>query len=130
MIDKLHELFGIGTSDDIANDTPWHRDRMIQIAKLKALLKSRRASLAEVNIAADYAHETGKSPHEIWQVFALIPEAMKHRFAKATQRQVGAKHEEIHDAIDDAIAQGEDEWADRIMRASNQTEALQQWRDR
>lgn len=130
MVDKLHELFGIGVSDDIAGDLPWHRDRMIQIAKLKAMLKSRRASLAEVNIAADYAHEHGKPVHEVWQVFALIPEAMKARFQNARRDTEGVKHEQIQAAIDEAIDQGETEWAERLMRAHNLGEVLAAWRAR
>lgn len=130
MVDKLHEMFGIGQADDIASDVPWHRDRMIQIAKLKAMLKSRRASLVEVNIAADYAQAQGKNVHEIWQVFSLIPEAMKARFEKNYNRETGVKHEEIQAAITEALELGEDEWADRLMRASNQAEVFREWRSR
>lgn len=130
MVDKLHDLFGIGDSDDIAGDLPWHRDRMIQIAKLKAMLKSRRASLAEVNIAADYAHAHGKPIHQVWQVFALIPEAMRARFQDVRRDAEGVKHEEIQAAIDEALASGETEWAERLMRAHNPGEVLAAWRAR
>jgi DNA-binding FadR family transcriptional regulator len=130
MVDKLHELFGIGEADDIAASLPWHRDRMIQIAKLKAMLKSRRASLTEVNIAADYAYTHGKPIHEVWQVFALIPEAMKARFQNARRQTEGVKYAEIEAAIEEAIDQGESEWAERLMRAHNPGEVLAEWRAR
>lgn len=130
MIDKLHELFGIGESDDIAGNVPWHRDRMIQIAKLKSMLKSRRATLTEVNIAADYAAAHGRPVHEVWQVFALIPEAMRDRFQNVRRNAEGVKHAEIEAAVEEAIEQGEHEWAERLMRAHNPGEVLAEWRAR
>jgi hypothetical protein len=127
MLDQLHEWFGIGDYDDIASSRPFHRERMVEIAKLKALLKSRRASLTEVWIAAQYARDNGKTPRATWQVFALIPEAMRERFRKAAAGRDDAGWAE---AIEEALDAGEQDWAERLMRAGDKAKAVEEWRNR
>lgn len=130
MVDKLHEWFGIGTYDDIASERPFHRERMVEIAKLKSLLKSRRASMTEVWIAALYAREHGKPVHQTWQVFALIPEAMRDRFRLATADRREESDADWVAAIQEALDAGEQEWAERLQRATDKTQAVDEWRNR
>lgn len=130
MWDRLHEWFGIGTYDEALSARPWHRERMVEISKLKALLKSRRASLAEVNIAAEYARRHHQPIQHTWQVFALIPEAMRERFRHATQARREAAGDELGAAITEALEAGEYEWAERLMRAQDPDAVVAAWRTR
>lgn len=130
MYDLLHEWFGVGTYDDVTSSRPFHRERMVEIAKLKGLLKSRRASLAEVYYAACYAREHQKSIHSTWQVFALIPEAMRDRFHQATRRRREDAQVDLNAAIQEAYDAGEPGWAERLYRATDPTQAITEWRAR
>lgn len=130
MWDLLHVWFGIGSYDDIASTRPWHRERMVEVAKLKSLLKSRRASLAEVYIAARYARQHHKPIHATWQVFALIPEAMRDRYQAAAAARRETAHDDLGRAITEALEAGEPDWAERLMRAENPETVLAAWRAR
>lgn len=130
MYDLLHVWFGIGTYDDIASSRPFHRERMVEIAKLKALLKSRRASLAEVYYAACYAREHKKPIHATWQVFALIPEATRARWQEATHTRRAERWRDLDTAIQEALEAGEDAWAERLLRADDHQKAIEEWRSR
>lgn len=130
VFDQLHAWFGIGSYDEATSKIPWHRARIVEIAKLKALLKSRRASLAEVLIAAEYARAQHRVIHETWQVFALIPEAMRERFRDAATARREERRAELADAIAEATELGETEWAHRLVRAQDSDEVLAAWRNR
>lgn len=130
--DELHRMFGIGDWDDSYSSQPWYQTRMTEIAKLRAMLRSRRCTTQEVLEAARYAEEMGKSIHATWQVFVLVPEAKKY------YREVGAQEIRMHlqQQLDDetvaAIAADENEWAERLARTplSHAQEVLDQWRNR
>lgn len=128
LFDQLHEWFGIGEYDEMVTDKPWHRARMVEIGKLKRLLKSRRASLAEVYVAACYARRLGKPVHATWQVFSLIPEAMRDRFRMASEAKRAEAWGDLADAINHALNVGETEWAERMLRAEDPAKVLAEWR--
>jgi len=130
--DLLHEMFGIGNYDDLASTDPWFRARMTEISKLRAMLKRRHCTVEEVAVAAHYARDAGKPIHAAWQVFLLVPDALKAQRAARAQRTLDDLHAAIHDAAAEAYALGEHEWADRLMRAANSTAAsvLDEWRNR
>lgn len=119
MFDLLHFWFGIGSYDEAITDRPWHRERMVEIAKLKRMLKSRRATLTEVYIAAKYARDNQRNIHSTWQVFALIPEAMRERFRAATNTRREEARTELADAIDKALASGDVDLAEQLMRSGD-----------
>ena len=130
--DLLHEMFGIGNYDDLTSTDPWFRARMTEISKLRAMLKRRRCSVEEVTIAAQYARETGKPIHAAWQVFILVPDALKAQRNERAQRTLENLLVEIHAAAAEAHELGEPEWADRLMRVShaNAVSVLDEWRNR
>ena len=130
LFDQLHKWFGVGDYDDLIHDQPWHRARIIEIGKLKRMLKSRRASLAEVYIAAAYARRTNKPVHSTWQVFALIPEAMRDRSEAMRKAKSAAAWVDLTEAVYEALDAGEHEWADRLMRAEDHAKAIAEWRSR
>lgn len=130
MWDELHRMFGLGSYDDIAASEPWYRERIIEIAKLKRLLSSRRATLREVWIAAQYARRENRPVHSTWHVFALIPEAMRDHFRAATDAKRGDAAEELNTAINEALEAGDNSWAQRLMRAQDPESVLAAWKAR
>ena len=130
--DLLHEMFGIGNYDDLTSTDPWFRARMTEISKLRAMLKRRRCSIEEVTVAARYARETGKPIHAAWQVFILVPDALKAQREAVLINGREALRTQLQDAASEALDLGETEWADRLMRAPEATAGtvLDQWRNR
>lgn len=131
MFDLLHAWFGIGTSDEEAGASqPWYRERIVEIAKLKRLMKSRRATLTEVYRAAQYARRNNRPVHATWQVFALIPEAMREHFRVASEAKRAVEKQRLADVVAEALEAGEPGWADRLMRATDTEKAIAEWRNR
>jgi len=130
--DLLHEMFGIGNYDDLASTDPWFRARITEISKLRGMLKRRHCTVEEVAIAAEYARETGKPIHAAWQVFILVPDALMAQREERRQRTLDALRHDVEAAASEAYELGEHEWADRLMRASENTAAtvVDQWRNR
>lgn len=123
--DQLHEWFGFGYYDDLVTDVPWHKVRMGEIAKLKALLNSRRSTTKQVLIAGWFARSTGRPVAQMHDLFALIPEAMRAYNARQRDLDVGDRES----AIADAIEAGELGWAERLARSTDPA-VLNEWRSR
>lgn len=133
LYDYLQRAFGIGDWDEATADgLPWWKFRGQQIAKLKAMLRKRRATVEQVVIAARYAREHRTPVREHYQLFALIPEAMREQRRQAKEAAQRVWHDDLERAIDEAIEAGETGWADRLMRASgaDAVTALNEWRHR
>lgn len=128
LYDLLQEQFGIGDYDERTSDVPWYKARLTEIAKLKGMLKRRNATPRQMTIAAWYARERHLPIAASWQLFDLIPEAMK---AHRTATSVPA-HDVIGSAIDEALKAGETAWAERLARVTGEDAAvvLQEWRNR
>lgn len=130
--DLLQTMFGIGTYDDIASPMPWFRARMTEIAKLKAMLRKRRTTIAEVAVAAWYAHDKGLPVPGAWRLFELIPEAKRAaRETDRTDRESGRLNRR-NNAVIEAMEANEQAWADRLISASDRDidAVLDQWRNR
>lgn len=132
LYDLLHELFGIGNYDDIASRTPWFRARMTEIAKLKAMLRKRRCTVAEVAIAAWYAHDAGLPVYGTYRVFQLIPEAKRAARESDRTARASGQLDRRNVAANEAIEAGEQSWADRLISASDRDidAVIDQWRNR
>jgi len=133
LYDELHALFGIGDYDDLVDGaTPWHKVRMTEIAKLKGMLKRRHCTVEEVHIAAQYAYSEGKPITAAWQVFLLVPEALKAKRETARALAQGRAAQELLDAVAEAVEAGDMDWAERLMRTPPQyaTGVLDEWRTR
>lgn len=132
LADFLHERFGFGSYDEIASpSTPLWKERNTLIAKLKAMMRKRGVDERKVAIAALYAVRHRKPIRYLPQVFELIPEAMReHREHERAQRRQEVEGE-LRDAVADAIAADETEWAERLMRAphSSAERLLAEWRE-
>lgn len=128
LYDLLREYFGIGDWDDSKPKMPYFRARMTEISKLKAMLKRRRCTVAEVAIAAEYARREYKPIHAAWQVFVLVPEALSAQRALDRQSQPDL----LAEAISEAVEAGEMAWADRLMRVGphDAADVLNAWKER
>lgn len=135
LYDELHKMFGIGDYDDLVADSkPFHAARMTEIAKLKGMLKRRHCTVEEVHLAARYAQAQGKPISAAWQLFVLVPEALKYQRDQQRAERVERDARGLAVAIDEAIEAGEHEWAERLMRTPpNHPRAgsvLEEWRNR
>jgi hypothetical protein len=131
LYDLLREMFGIGDYDPVATTRPWHRVRAIEVGKLNRMLKARHCTPDEVYLAARYAQQRRTPITATWQVFELVPEALKaHRLEREATR-LTALHEQVWQATRDALAAGETEWADRLTRTpdTHAEQVLQEWRN-
>lgn len=113
LYDLLHERFGIGTFDETTSKQPFYKARMTEVSKITAMLRKRRVTIGEVAQAADYAHRTRKPITASWQVFDLIPEALRAAKAKAPDQI----RERLAEAAAEAMRLGRDDWASRLYRA-------------
>lgn len=125
LYDRLQGMFGIGDWDEATSEVPWWKFRNTEIAKLKAMMKRRGASVVQVLTAADYASTTSRPIRASYQLFELIPEAMRWR----RERLAVTDTTDLDSAITEAIDAGEYEWADRLIRAQDTQTVITQWRN-
>lgn len=125
LYDDLRERFGIGDWDEATSTVPFYKYRMTEISKIKAMMKKRRVTVDQLLLAADYAQIHHLPVVALWRVFELVPDAL--RAQRESNRP--SLHDEVWAAVDEAVAAGEQGWADRLMAAANR-ETLDAWRDR
>lgn len=118
LYDQLQQMFGIGSYDEVAGSEAWHRARMVEVMKLKGLCRRRRATVKHVAIAAWYAHQNRLPIRHSVRLFAIIPEAMRAYNAEVHATTKEAEERELNQAIVTAMRTGDQEWADRLIRAS------------
>jgi hypothetical protein len=127
--DDLQSKFGLGEWNE-GSGTEWWQFRVHEIVKLKAMLRRRRLSVEDVYAAAVYAHDNAIPIVAVWRLFELIPEAKR---ASRPQRRFAAHL--LQDAIDEALALGEDQWAMRLDQVHRNDKAaieavLKEWENR
>lgn len=130
LYDELQELFGIGDWSP-SSDKQWYQARMIEIGKLKRLLRSRRLSIEDVHLAARYAHEGQYPIVATWQLLFLIPDARAAARAATQEAEGNPVETALHEAFDLGLG----EWADRLMRVDRRDKAavevvLKEYQDR
>lgn len=116
VFDLLHGLFGIG---DYAEDDPkpWHKMRMVEISKIKAIAKKRHLSYADFYMLATYCAGRGLPIARTWDLLQHYPAALRERSANARLRPdlVG---QQIQAAIDlERMRPDGVEWVGRLSRA-------------
>ena len=130
--DYLQERFGFGDWDETTARLPWWKYRGNAIGQLKAMKRKRRATNVQLVTAADYAIAHRKPVIALWQLFALIPEAMAWQRRHERAERTADLAVEIETAMHEAWEAGEHEWAGRLLRASSndaQT-VINEWRNR
>lgn len=113
LYDLLQERFGIGSYDESIDKRPWFKVRMTEVAKVTALLRRRGVTIQEVVLAADYAKKHRKPITAAWQVFDLVPEALR----AAKKRGPNEVREQLTAAAAEAMAMGRDDWSQRLYMA-------------
>ena len=128
LYDHLQRTFGIGDWDEATSEVPWWKFRGTEIAKLKSMMKRRGATVHQILTAADYAILQRKPIRATYQLFELIPEAMREK----RLREARPDTTDFDAAIQEAVDAQEFEWADRLIRSSgSETQrVIDQWRNR
>lgn len=124
LYDLLQTYFGIGDYVDDERE-PWYKARMNEIGKLKRFMNSRHVDVATMAQAAEYAHDRHLPVTATWQLVELVPEARRAAREALRERSLS---ERLQDAVSQAVAAGETEWAQRLAGASSQ-EVLEAWED-
>lgn len=128
LFDLIHQSFGIGDYDaDLPNVTPWHKVRVTEIAKIKAIRKKRNYSIAEMTMLVRYVHRRGYRITRTWDLLQYWYEARRDQVASARP----AVEVEIDRALEIERARPDgQEWVDRFLLAqgSGREVALQRWR--
>lgn len=130
LYDQLQEMFGIGSYDEVAGSEAWYRARMVEVMKLKGLMRRRRATPKHVAIAAWYAKQNRLPIRHSVRLFAVIPEAMRAYAAEVHASEKESMERELNQAIVTAMRTGQQDWADRLMRAESgraAREVLNEW---
>lgn len=129
LYDLLHTYFGIGSHDEVIAErretVPWYKHRMTEIGKLKRLMNSRHVDISTMIQAAEYAHDRRLPITAAWQVIEVIPDA-RRAAREAAQRPLS---ERITEAVNEALAAGEQDWALRLTSAWS-LDALSAWETR
>lgn len=129
LFDVLHEMFGIGTYDDLSGETPWWKFRQRETSKVKASRIKNDRSVPDLYVAALYcrAHNI-----EVGAVTYLMRH-VKPAWTWWEERSATAGITERYaDAIRHEMANTNDTWLTRLLRAAPATreEVYQQWTER
>jgi hypothetical protein len=129
LYDLLQEMFGIGDFDD--GDGLWYRSRGVEIGKLTRMMKSRHCTTDEVATAARYAYERHIPITHSWQLFKLVPEALRAGRLTRAEEEALSLRDARSEAIQEALDLHDTTWAERLMRTPDQylSQVLQEWRD-
>lgn len=117
--DLLQSMFGIGSYDEYARpDPPYYKARMNEIAVITAVSRKRRVTPEQLGQAAWYAHRTGVHVRQALRLFPLIPMAQRE-WRKALAAEAAEAAQAVRDdLIQEALDAGEQEWAERFVRAA------------
>lgn len=130
--DYLQPRFGFGDWDEATSEIPWFQFRVHGIGQLKGMLRKRRVKPHELIVAAEYAMAHHKPVTELWQLFSLVGEANAWRRKQDALERKAQLSIGLEDAMAEAMDAGEQEWAERLMRASasEAQTVINQWRNR
>lgn len=130
--DYLQPRFGFGDWDETTTDVPWWKFRANGIGQLKTMCRKRRVKPAELVIAAEYAMSHQKPVTALWELFSLVGEANAWRRKKDRLEATARAATDVELALGEAIAAGEQDWAERFMRVgpSEAQTLINEWRAR
>lgn len=129
VFDMIHGLFGIGDYSEDDPD-PWHRFRMVEISKIKAIQKKRRWTCAEFASAARYCHRHGITITKTWDLLPFHGQAAIEDIQNARLRKEAALQEAV--ALERSVGWDDSsEWANRLELSSGRgrEELLEEWRE-
>ena len=130
LFDLIHTYFGVGDWDaDLDGSVrPWHKVRMAEIAKLKAIRKKRRFTLPDFTMLVEFCHRQRLPVRTTFALLEHWPDAVRDRAANArSQLDVEVERAlEIERHRPDGA-----EWVERFLRAQGggRVALLQRWRE-
>ena len=121
VFEELQRLFGLGTDQ-------W-KDKAAETAKIKRICTRRRVSIEQLMIAAWFAKTRHITILNSAQLFPLIPQAQRAWTTEETIRKRASSDAVVHNAVVEAFAAGEEEWAERLLRADAKSvvDVVAQW---
>lgn len=126
LFDMLFGLFGIGDYTP-GDERPWHRFRMVEISKIKALRRKRRITIDQLTLTARWCYRRRIHITSAFGLTEHIGEALRER-TLATRH---ALDERMAAAADRARDLGEADWAQRLLLAQGayRQPLLDAWRE-
>jgi len=112
LFDMLRAMFGIGDWMD-SDERPYHRFRMVEISKLKALRGKRRIRVEQMVVAARYCFRRRIPIKAPYQLVSYMGEAMYQRSLEQ-RAELGTR---MSQAANDARRLGQEQWAQRLLLA-------------
>jgi hypothetical protein len=131
LFDYLAARFGIGDWH-IDDERQYHKYRMTEIAKIKAVCKKRRIEIEEIWLAGEYCIANDKPVLHWISLTKHIPDAKR----QAAERRRVTQVVDLDDAIEEALrwersfmGPGSADWISRLARAATgvREEVLAEW---
>lgn len=127
VFDMLHSLFGLGDYND-DDDKPWHKYRMVEISKIKAIRLKRRWSFGDFAMVARYCHRHRIPIAKTWDLVPQFGHAKVELVADIRTRrddrvtQAVAMERQLH-------AEGYEQWVAWLELSSGRgrEELLEEW---
>lgn len=116
VFDMLHDMFGIGDYNE-DDDRPWHKARMVEIAKIKAIRTKRRWSFGDFAMVARYCYTQSIPVRKAWD---LLQHHGPARLAAVNNERL-QREERVQEAVSLELRAGladADDWAGRLARAT------------
>lgn len=114
LFDLLHRYFGIGDYEWMLDEDPWHKVRMREVAKIKAIRRKRNLRVEDVALLADYCRRHRKRIGKAFDLLEWWPYAVRERTANERFRT----DPELERALEIERARPDGtEWVDRLLRA-------------
>lgn len=128
LFDLVHELFGVGDWDRDLDAQPWHKVRMAEIAKVKAIRKRYNYSITELTELARFVHERQYRVTKTWDLLQHYPAYRRQRAVNARLR-LDQEFEEILE-VERGRLDG-DEWVTRLLLSQGigREELVRKWRE-
>ena len=129
LFDLIHKLFGVGDWDaDLDGpQKPWHKVRMTEIGKIKAIRRKRHYSIEDFAYLAQFCYQQHRRITKTFDLLEHWPDALRARTLNARSR---IDHE-IQAALE-LEQQREDgrEWVERFLLAqgAGRIAALNRWK--
>lgn len=128
--DTLQRYFGLGGYEYGLSSTPYWKVRRTEIGKLERSLFKKKVRLADLALAAEYAHHQRLSITRTHQLYGHINAALAWDRARA----LAASNLDVQELLDEALAYerefADSPWLSQLARAQGPEleEVLNQWR--
>lgn len=124
VFDRLHQHFGIGGFDDIAQPLPaWYEIRVKEAGKISMIARKRKVAFEDLLEIADWLHATGQHLTRSEELFAHYGKWMVAKRLQMNRAMTASAAEAYDVALSQAFEAGDTEYAERLMRASGAARA-------